>query len=103
MQQLSVLWSVRFPTGLIFARILLTRLAIYEIGCFAGAVVMLLVGEKCSRRTWMITGIVVMAVGAAVQTAATKMGHLIAGRIVTGLVSTSQFCLEGKADSPRLG
>ena len=68
----------------------LDSIAIYEIGCFAGACVCFLWGESFSRRTWMMVGVVVMIVGATLQTASQKMSQLIAGRIVTGLVNIAR-------------
>lgn len=64
-------------------------IAIYEIGCFVGAGFSFFWGENFSRRTCMIWGVLVMFVGATLQTAATNMGQLIAGRVVTGLVGNS--------------
>ncbi|PSN59329.1 general substrate transporter [Corynespora cassiicola Philippines] len=65
--------------------------AIYEIGCFFGAVFSFSRGDYYSRRTCMVIGIIVMAIGAAVQTAAFNMGQLIAGRIITGLGNGLNF------------
>lgn len=60
--------------------------AVYEIRCLAGATLMHVFGERCSRRTWMMAGILVMAAGATLQTAAHQMSELMAGRVLTGLV-----------------
>lgn len=72
-------WSVRanrLPT------------AVYEIGCFFGAVFSFAWGENYSRRACMIAGVVVMLVGAILQTVSHTMAQLIAGRVITGLVSS---------------
>lgn len=67
-------------------------IAIYEIGCFAGAVFSFIWGEMLSRRTCIIVGVLVMCVGATLQTVSMTMGQLIAGRIVTGLGNGLNFC-----------
>ncbi|KAH6638491.1 hypothetical protein C7974DRAFT_433089 [Boeremia exigua] len=59
--------------------------AIYEIGCFFGAMFAFMRGDYYSRRTCMVLGVIVMAVGATIQTTAYTMGQLIAGRVITGL------------------
>ncbi|KAG2420064.1 hypothetical protein HFD88_004862 [Aspergillus terreus] len=65
--------------------------AIYEIGCFAGACISFIWGESYSRRTWIMVGVLLMVVGATLQTASRTMTHLIAGRIVTGLGNGLNF------------
>ncbi|KAF7553413.1 hypothetical protein G7Z17_g3640 [Cylindrodendrum hubeiense] len=65
--------------------------AIYEIGCFFGACFSFVWGESFSRRTCMVIGVLVMVVGASIQTVAQNMTHLIAGRIVTGLGNGLNF------------
>ncbi|KAL5351307.1 hypothetical protein ACLOAV_003161 [Pseudogymnoascus australis] len=59
--------------------------AIYEIGCFIGAIIAFAFGERLGRRWTIILGCAILIIGAAVQTAATEISHLIAGRIVAGL------------------
>lgn len=58
--------------------------AIYEIGCFVGAIIAFAFGERLGRRWTIIVGCLILIIGAAVQTAATEISHLIAGRIVAG-------------------
>ncbi|KAJ4992481.1 sugar transporter [Stagonosporopsis vannaccii] len=65
--------------------------AIYEIGCFFGAMFSFVRGDYYSRRTCIVLGVIVMAIGATVQTTAYTMGQLIAGRIVTGLGNGLNF------------
>ncbi|PWY87140.1 MFS sugar transporter [Aspergillus sclerotioniger CBS 115572] len=59
--------------------------AIYEIGCFVGAIIALLVGERIGRRMCIIAGCIVLAIGAALQCSAYTIPHLIVGRIVAGI------------------
>ncbi|OLN83350.1 Sugar transporter STL1-like protein 3 [Colletotrichum chlorophyti] len=65
--------------------------AIYEIGCFFGAAFSFVWGENFSRRTCMIWGVLIMFMGAALQTASINMAQLIAGRVVTGLGNGLNF------------
>lgn len=62
-----------------------TTVAIYEIGCFFGAILAFVFGERIGRRWSIIVGCGILSVGAAVQTAAYGVPQLIAGRIVAGL------------------
>ncbi|KAJ5710580.1 hypothetical protein N7488_004736 [Penicillium malachiteum] len=62
-----------------------TVVAIYEIGCFLGAIMSLLVGEKLGRRNCILAGCVVLSIGAALQCSAYGIPQLIVGRIVAGV------------------
>lgn len=62
-----------------------TVVAIYEIGCFFGAIFCLLVGERLGRRRCIMIGCVVLAVGAVLQAAAFGIPQMIVRRIVAGL------------------
>jgi MFS family permease len=62
-----------------------TVVAIYEIGCFFGAIVAFVLGERIGRRWSIILGCAILIVGAAVQTGAKGVAELIAGRIIAGL------------------
>lgn len=62
-----------------------TVVAIYEIGCFFGAIFCLLVGERLGRRRCIMIGCVVLAIGAVLQAAAFGIPQMIVGRIVAGL------------------
>lgn len=59
--------------------------AIYEVGCLFGSLSTFFFAERLGRRWTIATGCVVLCVGAALQTAASGLGVLIAGRIVAGL------------------
>ncbi|OIW31918.1 putative Myo-inositol transporter 1 [Coniochaeta ligniaria NRRL 30616] len=58
--------------------------AIYEIGCFAGAINVFLVGEKLGRRNCLYIGALLMAIGAILQASSFGVPHMIVGRIVCG-------------------
>ncbi|RSL92304.1 hypothetical protein CEP52_013880 [Fusarium oligoseptatum] len=62
-----------------------TVVAIYEIGCFFGAIFCLLAGEYLGRRKSIMIGCVVLSVGAALQASAFGIPQMIVGRIVAGL------------------
>lgn len=59
--------------------------AIYEIGCFFGAILAFAFGERLGRRWTIMIGCAILVVGAAIQTAAYGIPQMIAGRIVAGL------------------
>ncbi|KAJ5646456.1 hypothetical protein N7490_002828 [Penicillium lividum] len=62
-----------------------TVVAIYEIGCFIGAIISLMVGERLGRRKCILAGCVILAIGAALQCSAYGIPQLIVGRIVAGV------------------
>ena len=69
--------------GLVIADVVST--AIYEIGCFFGAIIALLIGERIGRRWCIIAGCIILSIGAALQCSAYSIPHLIVGRIVAGV------------------
>ncbi|KAE8371242.1 hypothetical protein BDV26DRAFT_286933 [Aspergillus bertholletiae] len=62
-----------------------TVVAIYEIGCFLGAIMALVWGEKVGRRMCIMAGCVILSIGAALQCSAYSIPHMIVGRIVAGV------------------
>ncbi|ODV86186.1 hypothetical protein CANARDRAFT_27447 [[Candida] arabinofermentans NRRL YB-2248] len=60
-------------------------IAVYEIGCLAGALSTMYFGDKLGRTKCMFVGCIIMIVGAVLQTTAYSVAHLIVGRIVTGV------------------
>lgn len=59
--------------------------AIYEIGCFFGAIFCFIYGERLGRRWCIMAGCVVLSLGAILQAAAFGIPQMIVGRIVAGL------------------
>ncbi|GAA5823363.1 hypothetical protein JCM11251_007581 [Rhodosporidiobolus azoricus] len=59
--------------------------AIYEIGCAAGAVFAFFYGDYFGRRRSIMLGMVVLAIGAILQFMSYGLPQMIVGRIVTGL------------------
>ncbi|KAH7093324.1 general substrate transporter [Paraphoma chrysanthemicola] len=62
-----------------------TIVAIFEIGCFLGAMATAVVGERLGRRRSVAIGAVISMIGAILQASAFERAHLIVGRIVSGV------------------
>lgn len=62
-----------------------TVTAIYDVGCFLGALSTMYIGERLGRKRTIMLGTTVMAVGAILQIAAFGMPQMIVGRIVAGI------------------
>lgn len=62
-----------------------TVVALYEIGCFFGALLTLVVGEWLGRRWMIMIGSIVLAVGAALQASSYGIPQMIVGRLIAGL------------------
>ncbi|EON66338.1 hypothetical protein W97_05731, partial [Coniosporium apollinis CBS 100218] len=61
-----------------------TVVAIYEIGCFFGAIFAFLFGERLGRRWSIILACLVLSVGAIIQATAYGIPQMIVGRTVAG-------------------
>ncbi|KAG8624945.1 hypothetical protein KVT40_006696 [Elsinoe batatas] len=57
----------------------------YNLGCFAGAVLTIWVGEKLGRKKTIFTGTWLMIAGATIQAASFGIPELVVGRIITGI------------------
>ncbi|EED17669.1 MFS sugar transporter, putative [Talaromyces stipitatus ATCC 10500] len=62
-----------------------TVVAIYEIGCFFGALFCMVFGEHLGRRKCIALGCIVLSIGAALQASSYSLAQLIVGRVVAGL------------------
>lgn len=84
--------------------------SIYDLGCFAGALAALLVGEWLGRKRMLVILTVIMTIGILIQTSAFSMDHLLWGRFIAGVgnggntatapvwhVETSHQSAKGKA------
>lgn len=58
--------------------------AVYEIGCLAGALSTMYFGDKLGRRKTIFYGCIIMIIGATIQCSSFSVEQLIVGRIVTG-------------------
>ncbi|KAL4886970.1 general substrate transporter [Aspergillus karnatakaensis] len=65
--------------------VLSTVTAIYNVGCFLGAIIATWLGGKLGRKRSVIFAIAIMTVGAVLQTTSYSIGHMIVGRIVSGI------------------
>ncbi|KAM0751967.1 general substrate transporter [Meredithblackwellia eburnea MCA 4105] len=72
---------LNYPTG----KTLSTIVAIYEVGCFFGAVIAFSLGERLGRKRSITLGGIFMAIGAALQAGAVNVAMMIVARIVSGL------------------
>lgn len=59
--------------------------SVYDLGCFAGAVLTLFVGERLGRKRMLLYFTMIMASGILLQTAAHNMQHLLWGRFIAGI------------------
>ncbi|CAK7205862.1 hypothetical protein SEUCBS139899_008641 [Sporothrix eucalyptigena] len=65
--------------------LLSTVTAIYDVGCFFGAILAFTVGEKLGRRKSIIIGTTIMSVGAILMSASFSLPQMFVGRIILGL------------------
>lgn len=59
--------------------------ASYNLGCLFGAVCTIWLGDILGRRKMIFLGSSIMMVGAALQCSAFSLGHMVAGRVITGV------------------
>lgn len=62
-----------------------TVTALYDVGCFFGAVAAFSIGERLGRKRSILVGTTVMSIGAILQISAYSTAQMIVGRIVAGL------------------
>ncbi|KAE9363945.1 general substrate transporter [Stipitochalara longipes BDJ] len=62
-----------------------TVTALYDIACFFGAIIVVMVGDLLGRKKTILVGTSIMTVGAIMQIAAFSMPVIIAGRIIAGI------------------
>ena len=62
-----------------------TVTAIYDVGCFFGAVIAFWLGEKLGRKKTVLVGTSIMTIGAIIQISAYSVAQMIVGRIVAGI------------------
>lgn len=64
--------------------VLATLTAIYDIGCFVGAIVAFTVGERLGRKKSILVGTAIMSVGTLIKTASFSLPQMFVGRVVLG-------------------
>ncbi|KAH9909741.1 general substrate transporter [Xylariomycetidae sp. FL2044] len=62
-----------------------TVTAIYDVGCFLGAISTIWIGERLGRKGAVLTGTTIMSIGAILQIAAYNLPMMFAGRIIAGI------------------
>lgn len=62
-----------------------TVTAIYDIGCFVGAIAAFLIGDPLGRKKSILLGTVIMSIGAILQITAYGVPQMIVGRIIAGI------------------
>jgi MFS family permease len=62
------------------ASLLGTVTAIYDVGCFFGAILAFLVGDPLGRRNAVLLGTTIMSIGAILQITAFGVPQMIVGR-----------------------
>ncbi|KAF4312614.1 Sugar/inositol transporter [Botryosphaeria dothidea] len=66
-------------------KVLSTVTAIYDVGCFFGAIIAFTVGERLGRKKSVLLGTSIMAVGVLIQTISYSLAQMFVGRIILGL------------------
>ncbi|RDB21956.1 Sugar transporter STL1 [Hypsizygus marmoreus] len=62
-----------------------TIVSLYDIGCFFGAMSAFVFGEGMGRKKTFLIGVVIMSIGAILQTCAYSVPQMIVARLITGL------------------
>ncbi|RDW91866.1 putative sugar transporter-1 [Coleophoma crateriformis] len=62
-----------------------TVTAVYDLGCFAGAILAVVIGDALGRKKSILLGTAIMTVGAFMQIFAFTVPVMMAGRIIAGL------------------
>ncbi|KAF4343529.1 general substrate transporter [Fusarium beomiforme] len=65
--------------------LLATVTAIYDIGCFVGAVIAFTIGERLGRKKAIIVGTVIMSIGTVIKVTSYSLPQMIVGRIILGI------------------
>ncbi|KAF4339601.1 hexose carrier [Fusarium beomiforme] len=65
--------------------LLSTITAIYDIGCFFGAILAFTLGDRLGRKKSIILGTTIMSIGAILMASSFSLGQMFAGRIILGI------------------
>ncbi|KAI5465277.1 general substrate transporter [Mariannaea sp. PMI_226] len=66
-------------------KVLSTLAAIYDVGCFFGAILAFSFGERTGRKKAIIIGTTIMAIGTLIQTTSFSLPQMFVGRIILGV------------------
>lgn len=61
-----------------------TVTAIYNVGCFFGAIIAFTIGERTGRKKCIMIGTTIMGVGTVLVTASFSLAQMFVGRIILG-------------------
>lgn len=61
-----------------------TVTAIYDVGCFFGAIFAFTIGERLGRKKAILLGTTIMAVGTILQATSFSLEQMFVGRIILG-------------------
>ncbi|KAF1344962.1 general substrate transporter [Delphinella strobiligena] len=62
-----------------------TVTAIYDVGCFFGAIAAVVIGEPLGRKKTILLGTTIMSIGAILQISAYSVAQMIVGRVIAGI------------------
>ncbi|KAF7596389.1 Sterol 3-beta-glucosyltransferase [Aspergillus hancockii] len=65
-------------------KILSTVTAIYDIGCFFGAIIAFTIGERLGRKKSTLLGTTIMSIGTLLKVTSYRLPQMFVGRIVLG-------------------
>lgn len=74
-------------------------MAVYELGCAAGALTVIFSGDKFGRRLTVMVGELIIIFGAILQASSFSLAQLIVGRIV-GMFQSASKCLTSRNTDP---
>ncbi|KAH2455435.1 hypothetical protein KXW63_003844 [Aspergillus fumigatus] len=66
-------------------KILSTVTAIYDVGCFLGAILAFTLGERLGRKKSILLGTTIMAVGTVLQASSFRLPQMFVGRVILGV------------------
>ncbi|KAI5269370.1 general substrate transporter [Aureobasidium subglaciale] len=66
-------------------KILSTVAAIYNVGCFIGAIVAFTVGERLGRKKSILLGTAIMTIGVILKTSSFSLAQMFVGRVILGI------------------
>lgn len=59
--------------------------SVYDLGCFGGALLTLIVGEKLGRKRMLMVFTTIMGAGIVLQTSSHNMTEMVWGRLIAGI------------------
>ena len=61
-----------------------TVTAIYDVGCFFGAIIAFTIGERLGRKKAIMLGTTIMAIGTILQASSFSLPQMFVGRVILG-------------------